>query len=252
MNRLYLPTLALAFATSAIASTAQAAEVKNIVIVHGALADGSGWRKTTEILERRGFHVTVVQEPITSLSDDIAATNRILDLQDGPTLLVGHSYSGIVITQAGNRPDVAGLVYVAAFQPDKGESLFSLASSKPPAGMNIRETTDGKYLYLDPKAFAADFAADLPKAEADFMAKSQVFASKEAFSAKVGDPAWRTKKSWAIVATDDRSINPDLERTMAERAGSQVTEIKSSHAVFASHPQQVADVIVKAAEEAGR
>ncbi|MDM9624060.1 hydrolase [Rhizobium sp. AC44/96] len=247
MNRRYISTLALAFATSVIAFAAQAAEVKNIVIVHGALADGSGWRKATDILERRGFNVTIVQEPITSLADDIAATKRVLDLQDGPTLLVGHSYGGMVITEAGNSTNVAGLVYVAAFQPDKGESLLNLASSKPASGMNIRETKDGKYLYLDPAGFAADFAADLPKDEVAFLAKSQVFASKDAFSAKVGEPAWRTKKSWSIVATDDHSINPELERDMAKRAGSAVTEIKASHAVFASRPEKVADVIAAAA-----
>lgn len=250
MNR-RLSTLALALFTSAIAFAAQAAEVKNIVIVHGALADGSGWRQATEILEKRGYAVTIVQQPITSLADDVAATNRVLDLQHGPTLLVGHSYGGIVITEAGNRADVAGLVYVAAFQPGKGESLLSLASSKPAGGMNIRETKDGKYLYLDPSAFAADFAADLPKDEAAFLAKSQVFAAKAAFSAKVDDPAWRTKKSWSIVATQDRAINPDLERDMAKRANSEVTEITASHAVFASQPEMVADVIEKAAKKLG-
>lgn len=247
MNRRYISTLALAFATSVIAFAAHAAEVKNIVIVHGALADGSGWRKATDILERRGFNVTIVQEPITSLADDVAATKRVLDLQDGPALLVGHSYGGMVITEAGNSMNVAGLVYVAAFQPDKGESLLDLASSKPASGMNIRETKDGKYLYLDPAGFAADFAADLPKAEVAFLAKSQVFASKDVFSAKVSEPAWRTKKSWSIVATDDHSINPELERGMAKRAGSAVTEIKASHAVFASQPEKVADVIAAAA-----
>ena len=251
MKRRILSTLALAFATSVLAFAAEAADVKNIVIVHGALADGSGWRKATEILEGRGFHVTIVQEPITSLADDVAATNRILDLQDGPTLLVGHSYSGIVITEAGHNPAVAGLVYVAAFQPDKGESLLGLASSKPSGSMNIRETKDGKYLYIDPAAFPNDFAADLPKDEAAFMAKSQVLASKQAFAAKVGDPAWKTKKSWAIVATEDRSINPELERELAKRAGSQITEIRASHAVFASQPEKVADVIEHAARQLG-
>lgn len=252
MNRRYIATLALAFATSMIAFAAQAAGVKNIVIVHGALADGSGWRKTTEILEKRGFNVTIVQEPITSLADDIAMTNRILELQDGPTLLVGHSYGGMVISEAGHNPNVAGLVYVAAFQPEKGESLIGLASARPAGGMNIRETKDGKYLYIDPAAFANDFAADLPEDEAAFLAKSQVFASKEAFSAKVGEPAWKTKKSWSIIATEDRSINPDLERDMAQRAGSDVTEIKGSHAIFASQPEKVADVIERAAKETSR
>jgi pimeloyl-ACP methyl ester carboxylesterase len=158
----------------------------------------------------------------------------------------------MVITEAGNRPDVAGLVYVAAFQPEKGESLIGLASSKPAGSMNIRETKDGQYLYLDPATFAADFAADLPKDEADFMAKSQVFAAKAAFTAKVDDPAWRSKKSWSIVASDDRSINPELERDMAKRAGSEVTEIKASHAVFASQPEKVAAVIEKAAKDASK
>jgi pimeloyl-ACP methyl ester carboxylesterase len=252
MSRRNVATFALAFATSVIAFAAQAADVKNIVIVHGALADGSGWRKATEILGKRGFNVTIVQEPLTSLSDDIAMTHRVLDLQDGPTLLVGHSYGGMVITEAGHNQNVAGLVYVAAFQPDKGESLLGLVSSEPAGGMNIRETKDGKYLYLDPAAFANDFAADLPKDEAAFLAKSQVFASKEAFSAKAGDPAWKTRKSWSVVATEDRAINPDLERQMAKRAGSDVTEIAASHAVFASQPEKVADVIEKAAKAAGR
>lgn len=248
MNRHSISILALDFATSVIAYSAQAAEVKNIVIVHGALADGSGWRKASDILVQRGFNVTIVQQPISSLADDIAATNRVLDLQDGPTLLIGHSYGGMVITEAGHNPVVAGLVYVAAFQPDQGESLISLASSKPAGGMNIRETKDGKYLYLDPAGFAKDFAADLPKDDAAFLARSQVFASKEAFSAKLGDPAWKTKPSWSIVATEDRSINPDLEREMASRAGSSVTEIKSSHAVFASQPEKVAEIIETAAK----
>ncbi|MBB6222344.1 alpha/beta fold hydrolase [Rhizobium leguminosarum] len=251
MNRRLLFSAALAFATTAIAFAAEAAAVKNIVIVHGALADGSGWRKATEILQKRGFNVTIVQEPITSLDDDVAATKRVLDLQDGPSLLVGHSYGGMVITEAGNAPNVAGLVYVAAFQPDKGESLLSLASSKPAGSMDIKETKDGKYLYLDPAAFAADFAADLPQAEADFLARSQVFASKQAFSAKIAEPAWRTKPSWSIVATEDRAINPELERDMAKRAGSEVTEIKASHAVFASQAEKVADIIEKAARKAG-
>ncbi|MBB3383555.1 MULTISPECIES: alpha/beta hydrolase [unclassified Rhizobium] len=248
----FLSIAALGLAASTFVFAVQAAEIKNIVIVHGALADGSGWRKTADILEKDGFNVTVVQEPITSLADDVAATNRVLDLQNGPSLLVGHSYGGMVITEAGNRPDVAGLVYVAALQPDKGESLISLASSKPAGSMNIRETKDGQYLYLDPATFAADFAADLPKDEASFLAKSQVFASKAAFTAKVGDPAWKAKKSWAIVATNDRSINPELERDMAKRAGSDVTEIKASHAVFASQPEKVAAVIEKAAKDAGK
>lgn len=242
-----ISTFAVVFFTSAIALAAQAAEVRNIVIVHGALADGSGWRRATEILEDRGYNVTIVQQPITSLADDVAATKRVLDLQTGPTLLVGHSYGGMVISEAGNRPDVAGLVYVAAFQPDKGESLIGLASSKPAGGMNIRETKDGEYLYIDPAAFPNDFAADLPREDAAFLARSQVFAAKKAFTAQASDPAWKVKKSWSVVAIRDRSINPELERNMAKRAGSQVIEIEASHAVFASQPEKVADVIDEAA-----
>jgi len=247
-----MPRFALAFATALIAFAAQAAEVKNIVIVHGALADGSAWRKATDILASRGFNVTIVQEPITSLADDVAATTRVLDLQQGPSLLVGHSYSGMVISEAGNRPDVAGLVYVAAFQPEKGESLLDLATAKPSAGSGIKQTKDGAFLYLDPAVFAQDFAADLPRDEAAFMAKSQVFAAKVAFAAKAGEPAWKTKKSWSIIATQDRSINPDLERDMAKRAGSAVTEIAGSHAVFASKPEEVADVITEAARRSAK
>ncbi|MFF2323126.1 alpha/beta hydrolase [Agrobacterium sp. NPDC058088] len=252
MHHRLMPKFAIAVATALIAFAAQAAEVKNIVIVHGALADGSGWRKATDILESRGFNVTIVQEPITSLADDVAATNRVLDLQQGPSLLVGHSYSRIVISEAGNRADVAGLVYVAAFQPEKGESLLDLAGSKPPAGNGIKQTSDGAFLYLDPAAFAQDFAADLPREEAAFMSKSQVFAAKGAFAAKVDEPAWKTKKSWSIVATQDRSINPDLERDMAKRAGSTVTQIAASHAVFASQPEKVADVIEQAARQSSK
>ncbi|MBP0495137.1 alpha/beta fold hydrolase [Pararoseomonas indoligenes] len=257
MNRRHVTALALAIAAGAVAtaagpSAAEAAEVRNVVIVHGALADGSGWRRVAEILLARGLNVTVVQQPITSLADDVATTRRVLDLQQGPTLLVGHSYGGMVITEAGHHAAVVGLVYGAAFQPDRGESLAGLAGATPPAGQGIRETGDGQYLYLDPAAFHADFAADLPREETAFLARSQVFAAKAAFTATAGEPAWRGKRSWAVVATEDRSINPELERRMARRAGSAVTEIAASHAVFASQPERVAAVIEDAAREAGR
>lgn len=230
-------------------SGAQAAPIRNIVIVHGAFADGSGWRKVSDRLIAKGYRVTIVQEPLTSLQDDVAATRRVLALQDGPAILVGHSYGGMVITEAGHDDKVAGLVYVAAFQPAKGESLGKLAGSKPAPNAlpdAIKATADG-YLYLDPKAFSAAFAADLPKAEAAFLARSQVFAAKEAFSAEAGDPAWRSKPSWALVASLDRSINPELEREMARRAGSKVREVAASHAVYASKPAEVAELIVEAA-----
>lgn len=233
-----------------IAQAADSSPIGNVVIVHGAFVDGSSWRGVSDILTKQGLKVTIVQQPMTSLKDDIDATNRVLDLQTGPTLLVGHSYGGVVITEAGNHSAVAGLVYVAAFQPDKGESLFSLASGKPAKAEGVRETKDGKYLYLDQDHFASDFAADLPEADADFLARSQVFASMEAASATVSDPAWRQKKSWAVVATQDHALNPDLERDMAKRANSTVIEIDSSHAVFASHPQEVADLILKASKDA--
>lgn len=223
--------------------------IKNVVIVHGAFADGSGWRKVSDILSANGYRVSIVQEPETSLADDVAATRRVLALQDGPAVLVGHSYGGMVITEAGRDDKVAALVYVAAFQPERGETLAALGASKPVPGADphaIKATPDG-YLYLDPAIFPAAFAADLPKAEADFLARSQVFTAKAAFTTAVGEPAWKAKPSWAIVATQDRSINPDLEREMAKRAGSRVREVDSSHAVYLSHPGAVAEVIAEAA-----
>ncbi|MBZ7924986.1 alpha/beta hydrolase [Ensifer adhaerens] len=231
-------------------SAALAADIKNVVIVHGAFADGSGWRKVSDILSSKGFNVTIVQQPLTSLKDDVAATRRVLALQDGPALLVGHSYGGMVISDAGNDKNVAGLVYVAAFQPEKGESLVSLAQSKPDPNMKpgfVKATSDG-YFYLDPNAFSEAFAADLPQEDSSFIARSQVFASKASFTTKAGEPAWKTKPSWSVIATKDRSINPELERDMAKRAGSTVSELDASHAVYVSKAAEVADVILTAAE----
>ncbi|HEV7308065.1 alpha/beta hydrolase [Ensifer sp.] len=225
---------------------ALAEPVKNVVIVHGALADGSGWRKVFDLLTTKGFNVTVVQAPMTSLGDDVAATKRILDLQDGPSVLVGHSYGGMIVTEAGTSETVAGLVYVAAFQPDAGETLLDLAARTPAATKGIAATDDG-YLYLDPKVFASDFAADVPEGEARFMAHSQVLPAKSAFETKITTPAWKHKKSWALIATEDRAIHPDLMRTMAKRAGSDTVEVKASHAVFLSQPAAVAELIEKAA-----
>jgi pimeloyl-ACP methyl ester carboxylesterase len=230
-------------------SGAQAAPIRNIVVVHGAFADGSGWRKVSDRLTAKGYKVSIVQEPLTSLQEDVAATRRVLALQDGPAVLVGHSYGGMVITEAGHDAKVAGLVYIAAFQPAKGESLGTLAASKPVTNAPpdaIKATTDG-YLYLDPNAFPAAFADDLPKAEAAFMARSQIFTAKGAFAAEAGDPAWKSKPSWALVASHDRSINPELEREMARRAGSKVREVAASHAVYVSKPAEVAALIVEAA-----
>ena len=237
----------LAACLLALWSPASAAPVKNVVIVHGALADGSGWRKVFDLLTAKGYDVTVVQPPMTSLKDDVDATRRILDMQDGPSVLVGHSYGGMIVTEAGTAANVAGLVYVAAFQPDAGETLIDLATRTPPASKGILATKDS-YLYLDPKAFPDDFAADVPKDEALFMAHSQVFPAQAAFETKITVPAWKEKKSWALIATEDRAINPELMRTMAARAGSQAVEVKGSHAVFMSQPAAVADLIEKAAQ----
>jgi pimeloyl-ACP methyl ester carboxylesterase len=239
--------LALAFNPLSVAS---AADIKNVVIVHGAFADGSGWRAVSDGLTGQGYKVTVVQQPLTSLEDDVSATKRILEIQDGPSVLVGHSYGGMVITDAGNAKNVAGLVYIAAFQPDQGESLVELAQGKPVPNMrkdSLQATKDG-FFYLNPEAFPELFAADLPKADAEFLARSQVFASRKAFTTEAGAPAWKTKPSWALVATEDRSINPDLERDMAKRAGSTVSEVKASHAVYASRPDDVVKLIVEAAQ----
>lgn len=250
MSNKLLAAAAAAALLSAGAAPARAEPVKNVVIVHGAFADGSEWRRVADILDKDGYKVSVVQEPLTSLADDVAATRRVLDAQQGPTLLVGHSYGGVVITEAGNAPNVAGLVYIAAFIPDQGESAVSLLSQAIAANNDMRATKDD-FLYLDPAAFPADFAADLPPAEANFMARSQTMLAKAAGGAPVTTAAWHQKKSWALVATHDHNINPDLERTMAKRAGSETIEVPGSHAVYASKPKEVASLIERAAKASG-
>jgi pimeloyl-ACP methyl ester carboxylesterase len=241
-----MAAVAVALLCAAVAP-AQAGPVKHVVIVHGAFADGSGWLRVADILVKDGYSVSVVQEPLTSLADDVAATKRVLDLQTGPTLLVGHSYGGVVITEAGNAPNVVGLVYIAAFIPDQGESALSLLSQAPAANNDIRATKDD-FLYLDPAAFPADFAADVPADQANFMAHSQPVLAKAAGGAPVTTAAWHQKKSWALVATRDHNINPDLERTMAKRAGSEIIEVPGSHAVYISKPKDVARLIERAAK----
>jgi pimeloyl-ACP methyl ester carboxylesterase len=238
---------AVAFLSVAVAPV-RAEPVKNVVIVHGAFADGSGWQRVAGILGKDGYTVSVVQEPLTSLTDDVAATKRVLDLQQGPTLLVGHSYGGVVITEAGNTPNVAGLVYIAAFIPDKGESALGLLSQKPAANNDARATKDD-FLYIEPSAFPTDFAADVPPALANFMAHSQtMLAAKAGGGASVTAAAWHQKKSWALVATRDHNINPDLERSMAKRAGCETIEVPASHAVYLSKPNEVARLIERAAK----
>jgi pimeloyl-ACP methyl ester carboxylesterase len=247
LNKAIAAAAAAVALLSAAVTPARAEPVKNVVLVHGAFADGSGWRRVADILAKDGYMVSVVQEPLTSLADDVAATKRVLDSQQGPTILVGHSYGGVVITEAGNAPNVAGLVYIAAFIPDQGQSALDLLSQAPAANKDMRVTKDD-FLYLDPAAFPADFAADVPPAEANFMAHSQAMPAKAAAGAPVTTAAWHQKKSWALVATRDRNINPDLERSMAKRAGSETIELPASHAVYVSKPEDVARLIERAAK----
>ena len=227
-----------------------AGSVRNVVLVHGAFADGSGWKPVADILRKDGYTISIVQEPETSLADDVTATKRILDRLSGQAVLVGHSYGGAVITEAGDDPHVASLVYVAAFAPDVGEKLGPLTGSMPPAANSIVPTADG-YLLVDPAKFPSDFAADVPLAEARFMAISQVPVNSTSFGTPITSAAWKAKPTFGIVATQDRMINPNLERSMYKRADAKVTEIKGSHAIFLSQPHAVAKVIEEAAHSAG-
>ena len=224
--------------------------VRNIVLVHGAWADGSGWKGVHDILVKDGYNVSIVQEPETSFQEDVAATKRVLALQDGPCILVAHSYGGAVITEAGTHPSVVGLVYIAAHMPDAGENeaddgkRFPSDLSKSTA---IKKTADG-FTYLDPAQFPGYFAADVSAEQAAFMARSQVFNAADNFKAVITTPAWRSKPSWMLVAAKDRTINPDLERWYATRAKSHKVEVAgASHAVYVSRPKEVAALIEEAA-----
>jgi len=250
-NKSVAAAIAAVALLSAAMAPARADPVKNVVLVHGAFADGSGWRDVASILVKDGYTVSVVQEPLTSLADDVAATKRVLEMQQGPTLLVGHSYGGVVITEAGNAPNVVGLVYIAAFIPDNGESAVSLLSSAPAANNDMRATKDD-FLYLDPAAFPTDFAGDIAPAQANFMAHSQQMLAKAAGGAPVTSAAWHQKKSWALIASRDHNINPDLERSMAKRAGSETIEVPASHAAYVSKPEDVARLIERAAKASGK
>ncbi|MFG2371807.1 alpha/beta fold hydrolase [Streptomyces sp. NPDC048504] len=221
---------------------------KNVVLVHGGFVDGSGWRGVHDALRADGYRVSVVQNPTLSLEGDVATTKRVLDAQDGPTVLVGHSYGGAVITEAGTHENVATLVYVTAFAPDKGESVNTLIADPPPGAPvpPILPPVDG-FLFLDREKFAASFAGDLPAADAQFLADSQVPWGVDALAGAVTEPAWQTKPSFYLVATDDRMIPPPAQRFMAERAGATVTETGGSHAVYVSRPAEVAEFIKKAA-----
>jgi pimeloyl-ACP methyl ester carboxylesterase len=249
MNSRLTSSIAAAVVALGVSGAASAEPIKNVVLVHGAFADGSGWRAVSDILERDGYSVTIVQEPETSLADDVAAAKRMIERVNAPLILVGHSYGGAVITEAGNEPQVRGLVYIAAFQPDNGETLGDLLKHTPPAANSAVPAGEG-FVIVDPKAFHADFAADLPVKEANFMAISQVPISVTGFGTPITNAAWRNKPSWYAVATQDRMINPDLERFMAKRAGSTTIEVKGSHSIFLSQPQIVAKLIEQAAKDA--
>jgi pimeloyl-ACP methyl ester carboxylesterase len=224
--------------------------VRNIVLVHGAWADGSGWKGVYDILIKDGYNVSIVQEPETTFKEDVAATKRVVAQQDGPCILVGHSYGGAVITEAGMDPSVVGLVYIAAHMPDAGEKESDdgkrFPSDLAKSGA-IKQTSDG-FTYIDPAKFHELFAADLSDDQAAFMARSQVLNFVDNFSATIATAAWRTKPSWMLVAGNDRTINPDLERWYGKRANSQMVEVAgASHSVYVSHPKEVADIIESAA-----
>ncbi len=242
-------SIAVAATGTSIASAQNDAAVKNIVLVHGGFVDGSGWKGVYDILKKDGYTVSIVQNPTTSLADDVAVTRRAIDQLDGPVVLVGHSYGGVVVSEAGTNEKVKSVVYIAAFAPDKGESVSSLIAN-PPEGASvppILPPVDG-FLFLDKAKFAASFAADVDPETAAFMADSQVPWGVEALAGAVTEPAWKVKPSFYLVASDDHMIPPPAQRLMAKRAGATVTEVSGSHAVYVSNPQAVADVIEKAAE----
>ena len=225
--------------------------VKNVVLVHGGFVDGSGWAGVYKMLKKDGYCVSIVQNPTLSLADDVAVTRRTIATQDGPVVLVGHSYGGAVITEAGNDPKVAALVYIAAFAPDAGESVNSLIKDPKPGDPvpPILPPQDG-FLFLDKAKFAASFAGDVTTDVAAFMADSQVPWGVEALSGTISQPAWKSKPSWYLVSTEDKMIPPGAQRVMSKRAGSTVVEIKGSHSVYVSQPQAVASIIEKASKGA--
>jgi pimeloyl-ACP methyl ester carboxylesterase len=218
-----------------------------IVLAHGGFVDGSGWEGVYQILKKDGYRVTIVQNPTLSLADDVAATKRIIHAQDGPVILVGHSYGGAVVTEAGTDPQVVALVYIAAFAPDKGESVSTLIANPPPGAPvpPILPPQEG-YLFLDRAKFHASFAADVDAAKAAFMADSQVPWGVEALGGTISEPAWKTKPSWYLVTTDDKMIPPPAQRFMSQRAGSTVVEEAGSHAIYVSQPAPVAALIEQA------
>lgn len=238
-------------AGNATSQTQSTPGVKTVILVHGAWADGSSWSKIIPLLEAKGLHVVAVQIPLTSFADDVSATQRAIALEDGPVLLVGHSYGGAVITEAGNDPKVNGLVYVSAVAPDKGESAFGLITSAPtPVGTELRPDKSG-FLKLTPKGIAEDFGQDLSAKEIAILTATQVPTSVAAMKGEVTTPAWKSKPSWYIIAANDRTISPDLEASQAKKIGATTTTVPSSHVSMLAQPSKVAGVIVDAAAKAG-
>src|SRR5580692_11410531 len=223
--------------------------IKNVVLVHGAFADGSGWKRVVDILKANGYKVSVAQPPETSYADDQKHTKAAIDAMGGPVVLVGHSYGGSIITEAGNHPEVKALVYVAAFALDDGESCASIEQALPQASNAFKPDSNGLW-WIDQAQFAADFAADIPRDEAEFTDISQVPISTDSFTHQVKNPAWKHKPTWYMVASDDRSINPDQERMMAKRAKAKTVEVKSSHVAYMSFPKEAAALIEEAATSA--
>jgi pimeloyl-ACP methyl ester carboxylesterase len=254
MNR-FCPIAALAVILIGASSKVSAADsamptgIKNIVLVHGAFADGSGWQAVASLLERDGYTVSVAQPPETSYADDQKYTKAAIDVMGGPVVLVGHSYGGSIISEAGNDPNVAALVYVAAFALDEGESCAAIENALPQASKAFKADSSGNW-WIDQDHFIADFAADISPAEAHYMAISQVPISTDAFTHPVKNPAWKHKPTWYMVATEDRSINPDQERMMAKRANAKTVEVNASHVAYMSHPWEAVKLIEDAATSA--
>src|SRR5271169_2522835 len=244
-------TILLSIGENTMAQTKSTAVVKNIVLVHGGLVDGSGWEGVYNVLKKDGYTVTIVQNPTISLADDVAVTKRAIAAQKGPVILVGHSYGGAVITEAGNDPKVAGLVYVAAFALDKGESVASLIKDPPPGAPvpPILPPVDG-FLLLDKAKFPASFAGDVSPEKAEFMADSQVPWGVDALGGTISEAAWKAKPTWYLLTTEDRMLPPSAQRLMSKRAGATVVEVKGSHAIYVSQPQAVAHIIEAAAKGA--
>jgi pimeloyl-ACP methyl ester carboxylesterase len=242
----------LVLCSSAAAASAAAPSIKNVILVHGAFADGSSWDKVIPLLQARGLTVTAVQNPLSSLADDVAATKRAIAAQNGPVLLVGHSWGGAVISEAGNDPKVAGLVFVAAGAPNAGQSFAEMSAGYPvPPGIQAVKADANHFLSLPPAAVAQDFAQDLPRAQTDVMAVTQGAIAASAFTTKIHNAAWEIKPSWYIVARNDRMIEPDLERALARKLHAKTVEIESSHVPMLSQPERVAQVIIDAANNAG-